>query len=102
MIKQKNPKEVRTILLKALETYGLDLQAMVAIEEMSELTKELCKRRRGAKNLDAIVEEIADVKIMLSQLTEVYGSEAVQMAFDTKLARLEARLERDTLKSEEG
>lgn len=34
----------------AIKHYGGDLQTLVCIEEMSELTKELCKHSRGADN----------------------------------------------------
>lgn len=45
----------------ALEAFGAEAQMVMAIEEMSELTKELCKHRRGCDNVEAIAEEIADV-----------------------------------------
>ena len=48
---------------KAFKKWG-DLQLIVAIEEMSELQKELCKALRGNHNLSEIVEEVADVEIM--------------------------------------
>ena len=53
---------------KAIDTYGKDKQLDVAIEEMSELTKEICKFKRSQDNHQKIVEEIADVAIMLEQL----------------------------------
>ena len=40
---------------------------MVAIEEMSELTKELCKNGRGQENTNHIAEEIADVESSSAQ-----------------------------------
>ena len=50
-----------------VEKYG-DKQINICIEEMSELTKELCKNVRGYNNLDNIYEEMADVFIMLAQM----------------------------------
>lgn len=47
--------------------YG-NLQYVVAIEEMAELTKTLTKHLRGKTDLEAITEEIADVEIMLEQV----------------------------------
>ena len=49
--------------------YGIK-QLYVAIEELSELQKELCKAMRAEKfnNENEIIEEIADVSIMLEQL----------------------------------
>lgn len=53
---------------KALAHYGAEAQTLMMFEEMSELQKELCKRSRGADNIDSIAEEIADVEIMLEQM----------------------------------
>ena len=58
----------REILSYALKIYGAEAQTLMVMEEMSELTKELCKHARGADNTDAIAEEIADVYIMLNQM----------------------------------
>lgn len=87
------PKE---ILNAALNRWGAELQTAVAIEEMAELTKELCKHARGADNTDAIAEEIADVYIMLSQMEILYGvEERVIWWYNAKFARLETRLEQE-------
>lgn len=56
----------------ALETFGKELQVTMAIEEMSELTKELCKNSRGQENTTHIAEEIADVQIMLQQMVMLF------------------------------
>lgn len=56
----------------ALEAFGAEAQMVMAIEEMSELTKELCKHRRGRDNVEAIAEEVADVEIMLRQMVMLF------------------------------
>ncbi len=82
------------VLEKAIEVYGADLQKQVAIEEMSELIKEICKGFRGKDNRDNILEEIADVKIMLSQLLIMYDIKVWELndKMISKLDRLEKRL----------
>ena len=55
-------KEAR-IINDALKLYGVRAQTVVAIEELSELQKELCKAFRGYLNFDHLAEEIADVKL---------------------------------------
>ena len=83
------------ILYKAIKTYGVDAQMKMAIEEMSELTKELCKNFRGKDNKEQIAEEIADVEIMVEQLKIMFGCSVEVMRFkEWKMARLEERLER--------
>lgn len=83
-----------TILEKAIETYGADLQKQVAIEEMAELTKEICKDFRGKGNKDNIIEEIADVSIMLAQLMIIYNIKPYELddVKINKLVRLSERL----------
>lgn len=77
---------------KALADYGQKNQQSVAIEEMSELTKEIVKNWRGEDNLDHIAEEIADVEIMLEQLKLIYGCNTVVSGWKArKLARLARR-----------
>lgn len=53
--------------------YGKESQSIVAIEELSELQKELCKMLRGIGNPEHLAEEIADVEIMLCQIKELYA-----------------------------
>lgn len=52
--------------------FGETAQKQMAIEEMSELTKEICKDIRGNKNRDAIKEEMVDVLVMIDQLMIIY------------------------------
>lgn len=83
-----------TTLEKAVETYGKDMQLTVAVEELSELIKEICKNKRGRDNRDNIIEEMADCYIMLEQLAIIYGielNEIVAMMY-SKTQRLEKSL----------
>ena len=66
-------KPVQEILQKNIALHGLAMEVDVAIEEMSELTKELIKHRRGQKNILHIAEEIAHVEIMMEQLKMIFG-----------------------------
>ena len=81
------------ILTSALEAYGGTMQQMVLLEEMAELQKEICKQWRGRDNLKQIAEEMADVQIMLDQMTLFYQNAGLQEQFRLeKLARLGERL----------
>lgn len=72
----------------------------MVMEEMAELQKELCKNLRGKANVANIAEEIADVQIMLEQMTLLYDCEhAVQANREYKLMRLESRIEAATSRS---
>ena len=75
---------------KALLKWGKWPQVNMAIEEMSELTKELCKNLRGRHNKEQIAEEIADVEIMLGQMKLLYQcQDEVDSYKHSKLTRLE-------------
>ena len=76
----------------AIAHYGKLNQLDVCIEEMAELTKEIVKNKRGENNRDHIVEEIADVYIMLEQLELIFDVD-VREVIDVRKAKLE-RLER--------
>lgn len=60
-----------------LEHYGLEAQAIIWIEELSELTKELTKRlRKGCfttETLENIKFEVTDVQVSLDQIKKAIG-----------------------------
>lgn len=90
-------KDPIPVLKKAICKYGKQAQLDVAVEEMAELTKEIIKSKRGASNYHQIVEELADVYIMMTQIKLIYGiyDEELINAMDLKIARLEKRLQND-------
>ena len=78
-----------SIFKQAVDRWGSELQIVVAIEELAELQKELCKSLRGTGNTDAISEEMADVKLMLSQLEYIFKNrDAVELWINIKTLRL--------------
>ena len=88
-----NYEDRKKVYQAALNKCGVDLQTMMAVEEMSELTKEICKIKRGKMDLDALADEIADVTIMLEQLRGIYGlNDAVYDHMDAKILRLQSRV----------
>ena len=92
----------KEIECRAINTYGEQPQVDMCIEEMSELTKAILKYRRAEnKNKneaeyleDDIIEEIADVQIMLDQMRIIFGDTQSQEEY--KLTRLWARMEAET------
>lgn len=84
---------MQEILQRAIDKYGKQMQMVVAMEEMAELTKELSKALRGKPNTTSIAEEIADVEIMLEQIKIIFDCEEyVHDMEDYKLKRLSRRL----------
>lgn len=82
-----------SVYVKLIEKYK-DKQLIVAIEELSELQKELCKTLRGNINKENIIEELADVYIMLDQIKIYFSitSNEVKEMIDKKIERTKERL----------
>lgn len=87
-----NTQEINKILTDTIYTYGEDSQIWMAIEEMSELSNALAKYRRGRATNEDVCEEIADVAIMIIQLSKIFGPDDVSDFFERKLDRLDKRL----------
>lgn len=78
---------------KAIDKYGAIHQIIKAVEEMSELTKELCKYLDAKPDIDHIAEEIADVEITLAQLKMILHCEdQIEDWRLKKVERLEERI----------
>ena len=86
-----------TILDRAITTYGAPAQMDMAVEEMAELTKALCKVKRAQAGCEVtaaignVIEEMADVQIMLDQLRIIFGRSTAEIEED-KLRRLLRRI----------
>ena len=84
----------RDNIFKTLINKFGDKQMVVAIEELSELQKELCKAIRGQEVKENIIEEIADVSIMLCQIMIYFEIEEADVikVMDEKIQRTMNRL----------
>ena len=87
------------ILEGAIKKFGIRPQVIVAIEELAELQKELTKYLRAGyvsevhKDYSNILEEMADVSIMLNQLELIFGDPIEEEI--AKLERLEGLVQDD-------
>jgi hypothetical protein len=70
--KPKKGTDMYETLKRVIDTYGDEAQLIVAVEELSELTKAITKHLRGKGDPVNIAEEIADVEIMLEQLKLIF------------------------------
>ena len=82
--------EIKNVIKQMISKYG-KLQLIISIEEMSELQKEICKDLRGKGNREHIIEEMADVQLVLDELKEYYGisQEEVYKVKRAKMLRTE-------------
>ncbi len=76
-ILKEHTEQLKVVLAK----YGKENQVMIAVEEMAELSKELLKNiNRDKKNEQEIVEEVADVYILLEQIKRIYNISEEQLS----------------------
>ncbi len=84
-------KDLRNIA----EHYGLRSQMRQLIEEMAELTQVICKAERY--DLDTVrehlVEEVADVQVVLDQVIYLLGDNRIEQIRAEKIARQKRRIE---------
>lgn len=89
-----NKEDELKVYNDAIDFFGDISQKIMVIEEMSELTKELCKDLRDRGNTESIAEEIADVEITLAQIKMIYNiHDNVEQFKDYKLKRFASRME---------
>ena len=88
-------EERKQIYDAALGKWGAKMQATVAIEEMSEVIKEITKMLRGELNREHMAEEIADAKIMMEQMCQMLNiNDSVESWMDYKIAALKRKVEK--------
>lgn len=88
-------QEDKDVVLKAIQKWGSQRQILMLLEEMSELQKEILKNmNRGRDNLNELIDEAADVEIMLEQFKTIYGiHQAIEERIPQKIKKLKAKLE---------
>lgn len=80
---------------KIADHYGLRKQLWQTVEEMAELTQVICKTGRYDMDTvrDHLVEEVADVSIMIDQVIYLLGDNRVEQIKAEKIARQKRRIE---------
>ena len=86
-------KQKCEIYKAALEKYGVGAQIGMRTEECGELLSAINKFNRSRCSNDDVLTELADVSIMVEQLSLIYGGyEKFQIEKDKKLIRLLKRI----------
>jgi len=97
----------KIILQRAIDLWGEKAQRELIIEESLELGLALMKLRRSGdpeEQMKDVIDEVADMKIMVAQAELLYGKEAIDKRVEYKMNRLVGRLDKREkfLKSQEG
>lgn len=84
-------KDLRNIA----EHYGLRKQMRQTVEEMAELTQVICKAERYDLDTvrDHLVEEVADVEVVLEQVDYLLGDSRIAQIKAEKIERQKRRIE---------
>lgn len=77
------------ICKEAVAKFGITAQEFMCIEECAELIDVLAKQSRGRVKVLNIIEELADVYIMVLQMAHFYGLQDFNDKVDEKLQRLQ-------------
>ena len=87
----------------AMKVWGPQPQMLMLVEECAELSTVLCHRIRGREVDEAsLLDELADVSIMLGQISALVDSAELEKVRQHKLERLKRRLEKYVSPSEFG
>ena len=71
---------------------GVDSQMEMVIEEAAELIVAIRHFMRGRVGVSAVIEEIADMEIMLEQMMIIFSADDIQEIKQEKLVRLAKRM----------
>jgi len=83
---------MENIYKATLEKWGEDAQYDQAVEECAELIIALKHFRRGKIDAQKVIDELADVTLMLGQLSWMFGEDGVKKTVDIKLDKLQQLL----------
>lgn len=88
-------QEINEAIGEIAEHYGAKAQTLQLCEECGELIQAVSKLTRGVNEIRilSLVEEIADVRIMMSQMMQFYGIPETEIALLVE-KKLERQLER--------
>ncbi len=83
------------IYQRTLKKWGEQAQFDQAIEECAELIAALQHFARGKVDRDAVINELADVYLMVGQLMYMFGEAELEAAVQKKIAKLDVLLNAD-------
>ena len=79
----------RYTMNRALDTWGSDAQILMFFEESAEATEAILHHKRGKTDVDHVIEELADLQIMLHQMRILYDHDSqFNTVYNQKLERL--------------
>ena len=84
--------KLEKIYQATIDKWGEEAQYDQAIEECAELITALMHYRRGKIDRQAVIDELADVSLMVGQLSWMFGTDEVEKAAGHKRKKLDSLL----------
>ena len=85
----------RDLYAKTIDKWGEQAQYAQAVEECAELIATLQHFTRGKVDRAVVIDELADVYLMIGQLIYMFGEEAFTAAVENKIIKLHQLLDND-------
>ena len=85
----------RDLYVKTIDKWGEKAQYAQAIEECAELIATLQHFARGKVDRGVVIDELADVYLMVGQLIYMFGEEDFTFAVKKKIIKLQELLNND-------
>lgn len=86
-----NP-DYRKVYEAAIEQWGVHAQKMMAVGECGEFLAEFGREVQGRSSPEKMIDEIADVMIMMNQMAMIYGEDEVRKRIDVKVNKVKTKL----------
>ena len=84
--------EYRKVYETALNTWGIPAQKMMAVGECGEFLAEIGREVQRRSSQEKMIDEIADVMVMMNQMAMIYGEDAVRERIKYKIEKVKNKL----------
>lgn len=88
-----NLSDHKAIYQAALDKWGREAQFDQTVEECAEMIAAIMHFRRGKVTQQAVVDELADVLLMVGQMVYMLGEDVVSEAVESKIRKLSVLIE---------
>lgn len=85
----------KKLFQRAISTWGEESQKMMAVGECGEFLAEFGRMVQNRSSSEKMVDEIADVIIMMNQMALMFGEDAVRERIKFKLSKITAKLDKE-------
>lgn len=77
---------------RAVSKWGVPSQKLQAVGEIGEFLTELGREGQKRSSPEKVIDEIADILIMMNQMAHIYGEQAVRDRIVIKIEKMQNKL----------